>query len=295
MKREIYGLPTIQAEQAARLERKKALLLTFEGIFKLVINTGKHAKALEALRVVQALVSPDISFANGGVLQLASTQDEPATEHAVDAARYKAELARHEYVESLYPELQFLLNRLHDTLVSNQEQLFQEILKGIIFLGADTNSYIDGVQHHKLEREHSVLPEFPENAYEELRRELYATYVYPKNGRVQVLWDFASVMINGITHTFIDKVEVIAGPLDRELVDLYLADALADGKILSSNTHLAAFEMLRASGKIVSVALLSQELARRGFKIEEVRQSPQPELLSAIQRSIDTNATIYVS
>ncbi len=295
MAREIYNFQRIQNEQIARAQRKEALRQTFNNICQLVINTGKHAKAAEALRVVQVLVAPDLSFDNGQVLQLNSTQDEPSMPRAVDVARYKAKVAKHEYLESRYPELMFMLQRLHGALVGNNEQLFQEILQGVIFLGADINAFINGEQHHKLEREYPVLPEFPEAAYEKLRQELYETYVYPKSGRVRVVWEFASVMINGTVHRFVDHAEIIAKPIDRELVDFHLAAALADGKILGSNTHLAAFEMLCMSGKIASVSLFSQELARKGHKIADYRQSPKPELLAAIQRSVVTNATVYVS
>lgn len=295
MVQEIYNFQHIQAEQIARAKRKQALQEAFNDICQLIINSGKQAKAAEALRVVQVLVTPDISFTNGNVLQLNSTQDEPSMERAADVACYKAEVAKHEYLESRYPELMFMLQRLHGALINNQEQLFQEILKGVIFLGADINSFINGEQHHKLEREHPVLAEFPEAAYEKLRQELYETYVYPKQGRVKVLWEFASAMINGYTHGFVDWVEIIARPIDRELVDKYLAAALADGKVLSSNTHLAAFEMLCESGKIESISLFSQELARMGHSIAEFRQSPKPELLAAVLRSIKTNATVYVN
>lgn len=289
---EIARTELIRVEASARIERREALRRILQDITKLVINTGKEAKALAALQMIQALIAPELSVVNGGVLQLPSDRDEPAAVRAEDVARYKAETARHEYIESRFPEIEILLSGLHTALYTQNEQLFHELLRGIIFLGADINAFINGQQHHKWARQYGVaLPEF---AYDQLQQELYDTYVTPQNGVVQVTWEASTALVNGHTKGFSDWIEIIARPLDKELVDKYLAKAVTDGKVLSSNTHLAAFEMLCESGRILTIAMASKEMLQRGYVISQFRQSPKPELLAAAMRSIHTNATVYV-
>jgi len=296
---EIFHQETIQAEQEARRERKKALQEAFREITKLVVNTGKYPKAKAAMDIVVALVDPHIHFDNGRVLQLPSTQDEPMLHRAADVAIYKAELARDEYLEGQFPDLIFLLQQLNIALLSNlDDALIQELLKGVIFVGGDINAFIANPgtselqQHHKLERDFSVLSEA---TYLKIREKLYQTYVYPENGQIRVVWEISMVTVNGRNHEFTDLVEVIANPIDAELLEIYLRAALANGMILKSNTHLELFELLCESGKIKTVAKLSKELANKGYGFVQLRQSPKPEELQAILRSINSNAPVYIA
>lgn len=293
-----YSTSTISAEKDARVLRRQALRDAFEGINRLIINTGKYPKAEAAMRIVQALVAPNIDFANGNVLQLPSAKDEPALVNAVEVSKYKAEVARHEYVENNASELLFLLNELGIALqLGLADEAINNLLQGIIFLGADINAFVaDGQsgemqQQHKLERQISTVLE---KDFEDLRRELYETYVYPKSGRTRAIWQIAMVTINGNLHHFSDWVEVIAKPIDAELLDKYLNQALENGLVLKSNTHLELFEMLVESGKIQTIARLPNEMLERGYGFEQLRQSPKPEEIMAIQKSIVTNAPVYV-
>ena len=288
----------IQAEQSARTERRRALRSAFEDINQLIINTGKHPKAEAAMRIVQSLVAPNIDFSNGKVLQLPSTKDEPSSINAVEVSRYKAEVARHEYVENKFPELFFLLNQLNLAFKNNlAEHVINNLFKGIIFLGADINAFVANgqtgelSQQHKLDRETDL---FPEEMYEDLRKELYQTYVHPKTGHIKAIWQIATVTINGYLHHFSDWIEVMASPIEAELLEKYLAKALANGLILKSNTHLELFEMLCESGKIRTISRLPGELLAKGHNFEQFRQSAKPEEIKAIQKSITTNAPVYV-
>lgn len=297
---EIARTDLIQTETLARIQRRESLRAILKDICVLVVNTGKDAKALATLQLAQALVDPDLSIAKGSVLQLPSTKNEPTAVRAEDVAHYKAETARHEYIEQNLPELQFLLVSLQTALHLQNEPLvlqlvvsIKEFLHGIVFVGKDINASINGQQHHKLERQYGVaLPEF---AYDKLRQELYDTYVYPKHGATRVVWEVGAVFINGKTRGISDWIETVVLPLDKELVDQYLNQAVADGKVLSSNTHLAAFEMIcEHQERIQTIALVSKEMLQHGHTIAAFRQSPKPELLLAARRSINTNTPVYV-
>ena len=295
---EIFRSDTIKAEQSARDQRKEGLKEAFAEVVQLIINTGKYVKAKAAMDIVIALIDPEIHFDNGRVLQLPSTQDEPALERAIDAATYKAQFAKDKYLADKFPELMFLLKELNIALQADlNDQLIQELLKGIIFVGGDINAFVANSetgnleQHHKLER---TSPQLKEIEYMALRENLYRTYVKPKTGQIRVVWEISTATINGRSHEFTDYVEVIAKPIDAELLELYLKDALASGMILKSNTHLEVFEMLCASGKIKTISRLPKELVDQGHGFARFRQSPKQEDLYAILHSINSNAPIYV-
>ena len=288
----------IQAEQWARIQRRRALQEAFKEISQLIINTGKYPKVEAAIRIIQNLVAPEIDSANGNVTQLPSTKDEPISANAVEVSRYKAEVARFEYVENRFPELAFLLKQLNMAVKNNlAAEIIDDLLKGLIFLGADINAFIaDGqtgevFQHHKLDRK---IDSLPEEMYERLRKSLYQTYVYPYTGCIRVYWQIATTTINGRPHHFSDWIEIVAEPVSAELLEKYLASALANGSILKSNTHLELLEMLYESGGIKTISRLPGELLAKGYGFERFRQSPKPEDMHAIQRSIITNAPVYV-
>lgn len=289
----------IADEQWARVQRREELRVAFQNITQLVINTGKYPKAEAAMRIVQALVAPEIAFVNGNVLQSPSNQHEPALPDAVKVSRYKAEAAKHEYIEQKFPNLLFLLDQLNLAIKKDlADQVISDLLKGIIFLGADINVRIsDGrtnqlTQHHKLERQ---VEKLPEEMYAKLREELYQTYVFPKNGLVRVVWQIANVTINSKQHHFSDWIEVIAKPIPAELLEKYLQRAVDNGAILKFNSHLELFEMLCESGCMQTIARLPKELLDKGYDFARLRQSPKLEEIFAIQKSIITNAPVYVS
>lgn len=289
---------TIEDEQWARVQRRRELRAAFQNITELIINTGKYPKAEAAMQIVQALVAPKVDFANGNVIQLPSTKDEPALENAVEVSQYKAEVARYEYIEQKFPTLLFLLDQLNLAIKKDlADQVVSNLLNGIIFLGADINVFIsDGkteklTQHHKLERQ---VDNIPEEMYENLRKDLYQTYVYPKNGFIKAVWQIATVTINSKQHHFSDWIEVIAKPISAELLEKHLQKALESGLILKYNSHIGLFEMLCESGQIQTISRLPNELFEKGYGFEQLRQSPKQEEIDAIQKSILTNAPVYV-
>ncbi len=302
---EILHLETIAAEQLARRQRKIALKEAFNEINKLIINTGKYPKAKAAMDIVVALVDPLVHFDNGRVLQLPSTQDEPLLPKAAMVAEYKANLAREEYLTKKFPELIFLLNQFNLALQeSANDQLIQDLLRGLVFVGGDINAFIADPnsgrlqQHHKLERD---FTELTMEKYEEIRKNLYQTYAYPKTGQIRVVWEISMMTINGSNHEFTDMVEVIASPIDRELLEIYLQAAIANGMIFKSNTHLELFELLCESGKIKTLAILPNEMRmsknknkKKEFSFDKLRHRPTKEELSAILQSINSNAPVYV-
>lgn len=289
---------TIKDERWARVQRKRELRLAFQNITKLIINTGKYPKAEAAMKIVQALVAPEVNFTNGNVIQLPSTKDEPSALNAVEVSKYKAEVARYEYIEQKFPTLLFLLNQLNLAMKKDlADQVITDLLKGIIFLGADINVFISNgqtdqlIQHHKLERK---MNNIPEGVYEDLRKKLYETYVHPKSGSIKVVWQIATVTINSQQHHFSDWIEVIAKPISAELLEIYLQKALDNGAILKSNSHIELFEMLCESGCIQFISRLPNTLLKKGYTFQQLRQSPKPEEINAIQKSILTNAPVYV-
>jgi len=292
----------IQAEQWSRTWRRRALRDAFRDINQLIINTGKYPKVEAAIKIVQNLVAPKIDFANGNVIQLPSTKDEPASTNAAEVSKYKAEVARHEHVEAKFPELAFLLRQLNLAIEQDlANQIIEDLLKGIIFLGADINVFISNdkneqqlVQHHKLERNERCTPIIPEEIYESLRKELYKTYVYPEAGLIRVVWQIAMTTINSSHHQFTDWIEVIAKPVPAELLEIYLHKALDNGAILKSNAHIELFEMLCESGCIKYISRLPDDLLKKGYCFAQLRQSPSQPEITAIQKSIVTNAPVYV-
>ncbi len=280
---EVINLTRIKAEQAARIERRRNLQEAFADISHLVVNTGTHMKAEAAANIAANLVNPNIRLDSDRVIIQPSKREEPTSLLAINVARFKAETARQEYVEKKMKEPDF----------------FFEQLAYVIYYGGDINSFSEDsetgivVANHKKSREYPVS--LPESEYVKLRTKLYKHYVNPPSGRVRMFWDISEEIINGQEHDFTDWIEVIASPLDAELLEIYLAEAVADGKILNSNTHMAAFEMLCESHKIETVSRLPYELRRKGYKFADFRQSPKPEELLAIRRSINNNQPVYVA
>jgi len=297
---EIFNFDTVCDEQWARGQRREALKEAFDGVIQLIVNTGKYPKAKAAMDIVVGLVDPHVHFNNGRVLQLPSTKDEPTLEKAADAATYKAKVAKEEYVGKKFPELVFLLNQLNLALKTDaDDQLIQELLRGAVFVGGDINAFIanpaTGVmkQHHKLERNYQQLTEAQ---YNSLRESLYRTYVNPPGGKIRVIWEISMVTINGHNHDFTDLIEVVADPIDAELLEIYIKAALANGMILKSNTRLELFELLCESGKIKTIARLPKELRdEKHYDFSRLRQTPKPEELQAIARSIISNAPVHVA
>lgn len=280
---ELINLTRIKAEQAARIERRRNLQEAFADISHLVVNTGTHMKAEAAATIAANLVNPNIRLDSDRVIVQPSKKEEPTSLWARNVSRFKAKTAREEYIEE----------KMKD------DDFFFAQLANVVFYGADINAFMEDpetglvVPSHKEARKFPVT--LPEKEFVRIREKLYRHYVNPPSGRVRVIWDISESTINGLDHDFIDLVEVIADPLDAELVDLYLNQAVTDGKILNSNTHLAAFEMLCESHKIRTVSRLPHELSKKGYKFADFRQSPKPEELLAIRRSINNNQPVYVA
>ena len=297
---EIANFARIKAEQQLRKERKIALREAFSEVNLLVINTGKHLKAEAAARIAAALVDPRLNLDSGRVLRLSSTKDEPMRVRASEVALFKAQTAREGFLLQQFPELIFLFNQLKLAFDLNLgDPLIKELLANIVFFGGDINAFVDDPQTALPKQSHKEERQFPngidEKEYERIRNQLYQTYVYPKNGQSRVMWDISSLTLNGKVHEFTDYVEIQAKPVASELLELYLLKAIADGKILSSNTKLATLEMLMESGQITSVSRLPKELLKKGYKLIDFRQSAKAEELSAIEKSINTNEPVHVA
>ena len=280
---EVIDLTRIKAEQAARTERRLNLQDAFAEISHLVVNTGTHMKAEAAATIAANLVNPNIRLDSDRVIIQPSKKEEPTSLWARQVSRFKAKTAREEYVADQMDDPNFFFAQLAN----------------VVFYGADINAFTEDpetglvVPSHKKAREFPVT--LPESEYVKLRDKLYRHYVNPPGGKVRVIWDISASTINGRNHDFTDLVEVIADPLDAELLEIYLDQAVADGKILNSNTHLAAFEMLCESHKIKTTSRLPYELRKKGYKFADFRQSPKPEELLAIRRSINNNQPVYVA
>lgn len=280
---DFFSSRRIKAEQAARTARREELRQAFAAIATLVINTGTHTKAEAAASIAAALVNPSIKLDSPAVIIQPSTKEEPVSPYAIQVAAFKARSAREEYVEKRMNESTFMFAQLAQ----------------VVFYGADINAFAQNPSTGILEQSHKKSREFPvslpESAFMQLRAKLYQHYIYPPSGFVRMVWDISEDIFNGKEHQFSDLVEIIAKPLDAELLELYLQYAVADGKILNSNTHLAAFEMLMESGKIQTTARLSNHLLAKGYRFADFRQSPKQEELIAIKQSIVGNQPVHVA
>lgn len=292
---EIFNSERIKAEQAARTQQTEELRKAFDEVTLLVINTGAHAKATVTRQMAATFIDSSFTHDDTKILLLPSKKTEPMSPSSSQVAKFKAEVARLEFLENKFGlELPFLLQQLNISLQQGlDDAVIKKLLAGIAFVGADTNSFRNGRQNHKLSRRFGSS--LPDEEFDRLRKKLYETYVTPPTGKSRDIWDVSKVLINGRKRVFNYQIEVIAGPLDSELLEIYLAKAIADGKILSSNTNLALIEMLEESGAIISTSKLPDSLRKKGHTLKEFRQSPKPEELQAIKTSIITGAPVYVA
>lgn len=286
----------IPAIQLSRRQRKEALLTAFAHIETLVANTSNPEK-LEALRqIINNLIRPDRSFPTNKFHHLNLTEDEAQFPRAREVAVWKVQLLKSVHLERLVAWL--------DTKQDLSLAEVEELLNGIVYVGMDVNSFVNingqWQQRHKLRRsaketsskedKESILSEME---YSQIRHSLLTIFCHPAGGRVRIVWDLATVIANHRWHSFTDLIELVADPLPVELLDLYLDDAVKSGLILRSNLCIGALEAFVASGKIQSIAILTQELAKQGYHMEDLREKPTPELIEAIMVSVISNMPIY--
>lgn len=233
------------------------------------IGTGKPEKANAQLDLIEQYLGLKLLL-NEGAFLLNPGKKEMKSPEALRVARSKAE----------------------DVL------LYQRSIQGeqqgeIIAAGADVNAFrmMNGVevQSHKLARLPSEVVRV--NA-EHIRKQLIEEYTNPPEGVVRIRWDLGMHVINGTNHAFGDEIEILSKPIDKELLEAALDEAMASGLFLSSNLQFAAIECLRENGKIFSVAFLPQELKMQGKTLQNMRQTPTEELLNRAQRSIVANIPV---
>lgn len=278
----------IDAVDNARRQRKNDLLHAFAGIEELVINTCKPDKVAAVLEIINNLVKPDRNFPIERVKSLNFTENEAEFPRAEQVALWKVKMIRSVHYREL---LEWI-----DLKREVKPEEVEELLKGILYVGMDVNSYLmvndELTQQHKLRR-NGNQEELTEPEYLEVREKLRQAFCFPKNGRVRIVWDLSTAISNHHIHTFSDVVELIAKPLDPELLDIYLNDAIKTGLVLRLNLFIAALEAFTESNSIMTIAVLSQELEKQGYSFKDLREAPTPELIQAIMLSVVSNMPIY--
>ena len=266
----IFSPELIRHQEQVRAARKELLRELFAEFNSLIVNTGKEDKLLALVELISNLTGRQLDQSE--MLACGDPNQEIMALRASSVAKNKAERLSRGYLRD--GENPYLL------------------------AGCDVNAFVevDGVlrPNHKISR---VFPkELPEEEFFKLRNKLRQQYCFPENGQVRVVWDLAAHLINGSAHTFNDLVAVLSRPVDPELLDQFLDEALKNGLILNSNLHMAAFELLVLNDQLISVSHLTGELEEKGFSLSDfVSLELSSELSSAILHSIVANVPIHVN
>lgn len=295
---EVFNSSRIRAEQQTRKNRAEQLREAFEDAKLLVVNTGAQKKAEAIAALAQNFGNQHINLNSGRLLLQPSQKAEPMRPRAVDVSSFKAETAKAEFLMKSFPEFIFWLNQLNIALKNNvKEEVVKELLARIVFYGGDINAFVIDPVTGLYTASHKWMRKFPTSLpgseREKLHKMLQARHITPKGGKTQIIWEAGNTYLNGKKHNVSDLIEVRAKPLPKELLDQYMWAAANNDMERKSNTNFAAFEAMAENG-IETISVLPAELAAKGYTLKDFRQSAKPELEAAIQKTIDTNAPLYV-
>lgn len=252
-----------QQERSVLRQRQEVLTEALSHLGQAAMNTGKEEKAFALLSLIREVTGQNIAI--GAEFQLYyDPRPEVLSPESSEVARSKALRARS--------------------------------IQGInVTIGQDVNAYQDYgqdigfKQEHKLARLGRPLTEQEENM---LWVRLRSQYCNPPGGKVRIFWDLSTHVINGKDYNFGEKVELISDPVDEVVLRQYFDEAIENGLVMSSNLHFGAIECLKHNGKIRTIAVLSREMAEKGFRFPELRQIASDQLIDAVLYSVITNAPI---
>lgn len=273
--------------------RREQIYAALNDYTRIVAMTSKEEKVWHILKFLRKIMESDVP----NLKYQAPRLPELASKNVKQVAEAKAaQIFGHgDHVDELHPATQELASRLSDLISLSHfiksegfDLIRQALPAGTIALAADVNFYIDEAkkwqQSHKLERKGGEVSQ-----QEQLRllTEMKQRYCFPRSEKIHVMWDNALVMLNGQVFSFHDRIEVISAPIDPELFDFYMNEALENGLFYSANTHFGLLECLIANQKIKTVAVLSDEEVARGLTIKDKRLRPIetdfPVLLAAVK------------
>jgi len=242
-------------------------------IDRLVAATGCDEKATMMFWLLNKMTPGLLD----GVKQLeASGLDyEPDNDDSLLVARYKALVKRAQL--------------LSGTASDGKNNLAVIGTDGVSKIGAEGQEKHTG----KLERLSELLGRPLNNL--EIQHEwtqLLDNYCYAPTGprgNIRLCWDFGLHLVNGHhDNQFSERylLEIIAQPIDPELLDIFVLEALNNGLFYKSSFHFAAIECLIAAGNIQTVALAPQELLDQGYAVAQMRQRVNPRQSSFTLREL---------
>jgi hypothetical protein len=206
--------------------------------YLLGVNTSKQEKAQPMARVVAAILGLSTDTVQPYSPQAAQNYVEPWHQDARVVSQHKA-------------------LQVQRALVTSGTQ------HGPVVAGADVSFAVklpSGSRHlPKLERLGRPLEE------EELQNVLswmVATYVMAPE--IQVEWQVAVTVANGHSLTESERVQVVSGPVDLELLETYFWYAKESGLLYTSNSWLPLIEMLIANGRIKTVTVVHENPPAQG-------------------------------
>ncbi len=284
----LFSSERFSQEEKIRSLRKEELRKLMNDLGALVINTGKKDKALALADLINRLTGQ--LLVSREVICFSDPNQEQHAQRAATVAQSK--------VNNLIKDFKSHPEHCY-TIDGNLDQDLNFLLSQLVlFAGSDVNSFIqqengDWRQNHQLARRYGV--ELPEEKFWQLREQLRQDFCFPSNNKVVLRWDIASHLVNGHEHTFSDLIEVVSEPIDPELLDRYLFQALKNGLVLESNQHFAALECLIENGRIISTSHLPQELEKEGAELADFATfNSSPLILSAFLHSVINNTPVYI-
>jgi hypothetical protein len=284
----VFSGERLSQEEEIRVSRKQRLRELMTDLSALIINTGNKNKALALADLINRLTGQ--LLVSREVICFSDPNQEQCAIRAATVAQSKVNNLMADL--KIHPEHTQTIDGINN---HNLDLLLSQI---VLFAGSDVNSFIKETddhwrQNHQLARQYSER--LPDEKFWQLRERLRQEFCFPASGRVTLRWDIASQLVNGRKHIFSDLIEVVSLPVEPELLDRYLLEALNNNLVLESNQHFAALECLMENGKIISTSHLPRELEEQGAQLADFASNDiSPVVLSAFLYSVVNNTPVYI-
>ncbi|MBD3250264.1 MAG: hypothetical protein GF381_01690 [Candidatus Pacebacteria bacterium] len=253
----LSGPEIYTSNPAARLERRvlarlgAELELTLAQLTHLIIASGNGFKTAALAQLVQAVSGVEINYGHNGNCYCEGVANEP---HHPDAAQVAWSKVRQKRVD---------LGSVITLLESGGAKL--------AVAGGDVNAFYgkEGKRllTHKLSRDEEKLGRSLSPAEwaasDQLLRERYSQEYLCQDFTQR--WEIGLCIENGKTFSSKFVIEVVSGPLDAELLEMFIQASHQSGLDLHSNTQLALFEAVVLNGKVRSISIYPSELERAGY------------------------------
>jgi hypothetical protein len=235
----------------------------------LVINSQKQPKVDAQISLIEEHTGQQLEFGKQ-VLTYKDPYPEHSSSSALEVARNKAYRPRR-----------------------NPQGFDFEMDHSVATTGADINAWVWEpnqdrlLQEHKFDRQRKAFND--QRVEQEISRLIR---LYSGKQKTANIWDVGWHIKNGADHQIGDKIEVRSKPIDRELLTLYIMQALENGLFYSSNLHIAALECLAENGQMESIAFLPKEFQDQGIEFTEMRQAPTKDLTDRALHSVIANVPV---